>query len=76
LAGESCRDDIRFASDKASRRNVLVDFNARPSFGKYPLAISVDLTERDGSHSGSFEPEAESADAGKEVEDIHYSFFS
>jgi hypothetical protein len=40
--------------------------------GKSVLAISVDLTERDGSHSGSFEPEAESADTGKEVEDIHF----
>lgn len=34
-------------------------------------AIGVDFAERDGSHPGSFESEGESADAGKEVEDIH-----
>jgi hypothetical protein len=34
-------------------------------------AIGVDLAEGDGSHAGPFEAEAKSADAGKEVEDIH-----
>ena len=34
-------------------------------------AIGVDLAEGFRSHSGPLEPEAESADAGKEVEDIH-----
>jgi hypothetical protein len=34
-------------------------------------AIGIDLAEGDGSHSGSFEPEAEAANTGKEVEDIH-----
>ena len=31
----------------------------------------LDFAERDGSHPGSLESEGESADAGKEVEDIH-----
>jgi hypothetical protein len=39
--------------------------------GEHSLAEFVFLAERDGSHSGSFEPEAKSANAGKEVEDIH-----
>lgn len=34
-------------------------------------AIGLDLTEGDGSHSGSFKSEAESANAAEEVEDIH-----
>jgi hypothetical protein len=41
--------------------------------GDDAAGISADLTERDSSHSGSFEPEAESADTGKEVEDIHWN---
>jgi hypothetical protein len=31
----------------------------------------LDFTERDGSHSGSFEAKGKTADAGEEVEDIH-----
>jgi hypothetical protein len=34
-------------------------------------AIGIDLAEGDSSHSGSLEPEAESADPAKKVEDIH-----
>lgn len=32
-------------------------------FGEDFLTIGVDLTERDGSHSGSFESEAEAANS-------------
>jgi hypothetical protein len=35
------------------------------------LAIGIDFTEGDGSHSGSLKAERKAADAGKEVEDIH-----
>jgi hypothetical protein len=31
----------------------------------------VDFAERNGSHPGSFEPEAEAADPAEKVEDIH-----
>jgi hypothetical protein len=41
----------------------MIDWNARPVLGEHFPAERVDLTERDGSHSGSFEPEAEAANA-------------
>jgi hypothetical protein len=31
----------------------------------------LDLAERDGSHPGSLEPEAEAANSAEEIEDIH-----
>lgn len=40
-------------------------------FGEDALTEWLDFAERDGSHSGSFEPEAEAADSAEKVEDIH-----
>jgi len=34
----------------------------------------LDFTERDGSHPGSFKPEAKAANSAKEVKDIQCSF--
>ena len=34
----------------------------------------LDFTERDGSHSGSFEAKRETANSAKEVKDIQCSF--
>jgi len=42
-----------------------------PVPGEDTSAIGIDFAEGDGSHSGPLEPEAESSDAGKEVEHIH-----
>jgi hypothetical protein len=42
-----------------------------PVLSQDGLAIGINFAEGDGSHSGSFEAERKSADAGKEVEDIH-----
>lgn len=41
--------------------------------GEDGAAVGIDLAERDGSHPGPFEAEAEAADAGKKIEDIHFS---
>jgi hypothetical protein len=41
-------------------------------FGKDGSAELVSLAEGDGTHSGSLEPETESADSAEEVEDTHY----
>ena len=38
--------------------------------GEHSAAEGVDFAERDGSHSGPLEPEAEPADSREEVEDI------
>lgn len=53
--------------------NVGVAGNVRPSLSKDASGERFDLTERDGSHSGPLEPEAEPADPAEEVEDIHVS---
>ena len=76
LAGEPAADNINgksFCSD-CKGGNVIVYRYPRP-IETYPiLTILILFTESDGSHSGSFESETESADAGKEVEDIHLAF--
>jgi hypothetical protein len=41
--------------------------------GEDASAIGVDFAEGDGSHSGSFESEAEAADSAEKVEDIHWT---
>jgi hypothetical protein len=72
LAGEAAADDIDAigepfaleAPDVGKARDV------RPVLSQDGSAIGLDLAEGDGPHSGPFEPEAEAADAGKEVEHI------
>ena len=41
--------------------------------GEDAPAVGVDFAEGNGSHSGPFKSEAEAADAGKKVEDIHFT---
>jgi hypothetical protein len=48
-----------------------MDGDAGPSFCEHRALEWFDLTERDGSHSSSFEPKAEAANSAEEVEDIH-----
>jgi hypothetical protein len=69
LAGEASADKIDSAE---SAELVAVDssdvWKARdvwPVLGKDGAAVGLDFAERDGSHSGSFESEAESADAAE-----------
>jgi len=41
--------------------------------GEHASAERVDFAERNGSHSGSFEPETESTNSREEVEHIHFA---
>jgi hypothetical protein len=68
LAWEAAADDI--GGDAAEGPHIPVNGDIWPVLSEHPLAIGVDFAEGDGSHSGSFEPEAETADPAKEVEDI------
>jgi hypothetical protein len=70
LAGEAADNDIRLASDELSIADIDADGDARPVLGEDAAAECVDLAECDSSHPGSFESEAETADAAEEVEDI------
>ena len=68
LAGESAADGIGSNSicSEASggeSSDIVVTGNVWPVVGEDFPAIGVDLAERDGSHSGSFEPEAEAANS-------------
>ena len=44
-----------------------------PVLGEHGAAIGFNLAESDGAHAALFEAKAESADAGKEVENIQVS---
>jgi hypothetical protein len=79
LAGEAAGDEIDGNSIgskalRGERSDVIEDRNLGPVMGKDAPAEIVGLAERDGSHSGSFEPEAEAANSAEEVEDIHLFF--
>ncbi len=80
LTGEAADDDIGFAWSEFSGGDVIVAGDPWKVFGEDFSTERIDLAERDGSHSGSFEPEAETADSTKEVEDIgrhsHSAWFS
>jgi hypothetical protein len=52
--------------------NISVNRDIWPVLSQHSLAERLDLAEGDGSHSGSFESEREAANAGKEIEDIHF----
>jgi hypothetical protein len=74
LAGESSAYDVGTSSGEVLSGevpNVIVDGDTRPVLGEDAPTERIDFAERDGSHSGPFEAETKSADAGKEVEDIH-----
>jgi hypothetical protein len=51
--------------------DIVMTGDSRPPPGEYSPAECGDLAECDGSHSGPFEPEAESSDSAEEIEDIH-----
>jgi hypothetical protein len=71
LAGEATANNVGEASVEPECANVVVAGDIRPMLGEDSAAEGIDFAEGDGSHSGSFKPEAESADAGKEVKHPH-----
>jgi hypothetical protein len=79
LAGKASADGIEsnsICSEPIAGKlaHVIVDWNVRPVSLEGCLAVSIDFTERDGSHSGSFKPEAEAANSREEIEDIQVMF--
>jgi hypothetical protein len=77
LAGESAAygvdgNAIGSKSGCGKRSDIIVTRDGWPVLGEHPSAELVSFTERDGSHSGSFEPEGEAADSAEKVEDIHF----
>jgi hypothetical protein len=64
-------DSICGKSSGSESCNVVVDWDVRPVLSQDGAAVGLDFAEGDGSHSGSFEPEAESSDPGKEVKNAH-----
>jgi hypothetical protein len=70
LAGIATSNEV--APDCWNSSNVVMAWHARPVLGEHGTAEGIDLAEGDGSHAGSFESEAESADAAEEVKDTHY----
>jgi len=77
LAGVASADDINWANAVGSKpscreaSHVVVAGNVGPVLGEDGTTERLDLTERDGSHSGALESEREAADAAEKVEDIH-----
>lgn len=78
LAGESSANNLNASCvpvipEALARKlsDVSVTGDTRPVFCEHTLAIWVNFAERDGSHSRSFEPEGEAADAAEQIEDIH-----
>ena len=76
LAGEPAADNVD-GSDVISGKSVCCEVSdilelgdEGPVLSEHGAGVGVDFTEGDGSHPGSLEAEGESADAGKEVEDI------
>jgi hypothetical protein len=64
LAGEASANNVNCSNVGAFEfRNVVMDGDARPVLGEDFPAERIDLTEGNGSHSGSFEPETESANS-------------
>jgi hypothetical protein len=53
--------------------DVGVNWDMGPMLVQHGVAKGIDFTESDSSHSCLLESKAESADTGKEVEDIHGS---
>jgi hypothetical protein len=64
LAWEPAANNVNWSNVGASERgNVVMYGNARPTFREDAPSERIDLTERDGSHSGSFKPETKSANS-------------
>lgn len=79
LAGVTSADDIDGTDSVGSKSScgegshVVVTGDARPVLGEDGTTERLDFAERDGSHPGALEAEAESTDATEKVEDIHNS---
>lgn len=73
LTWESTADDVDSLVDVGSleRGDVFEDGHSGPVLCEDSPAERVDLAEGDSSHPGALEAEAEPADSGEEVEDIH-----
>ncbi len=54
--------------------DVAVDRDSGPVLFEDGLAVGLDFTEGNRSHSGSFKPKAKTTDSREEVEDIHSAF--
>jgi len=75
LAWEAAADDIRGNSIGSKPcggegSHVVVAGDAGKVLGEDVSTEGLDLAERDGSHSGPLEPEAETADPAEKIEDI------
>lgn len=64
------------ALDAGECADVVMDGDAWPVLSEDGPAVGVDLAEGDGTHSGSFKPEAETADPAEEVEDTDTRYLS
>lgn len=76
LARKSAADEVdpSVAANKlgcVQLRDVVVAIDTGPTLGEHLSAVGFDFAEGNGAHAGALKPEAESADAGEEVEDIH-----
>ena len=81
LAGESAaeRVDGNSIGSKAccgEGADVVVARDSWPVLSEDSLAEWIDFAEGSGSQAGSFEAECKSANACKEIEDIHFPFKS
>jgi hypothetical protein len=67
LAGKAATDELNGLSQSICRKvaDVRMDWDARPVVAKDLPALGVELAEGDGSHPGSLEAEAESANAAE-----------
>jgi hypothetical protein len=74
LARESSSDNVNWADVFGAQvTHILEAGHVRPMLPKHCSAVGVDFAEGDGTHSGSLEPEGETADSAEEIEDIHPS---
>jgi hypothetical protein len=75
LAGEPAADDVNAIeltqSSCIERTDILEARNLRPLLAENSPAVGLNFAERDRTHSGSLEPEAESADSAEDVKDVH-----
>lgn len=72
LAGEPAGDDVDSGKSVGVELSHVVESrDVGPVLGEYGSAEGIDFALGDDAHSGAFEPEVDSADSGKEREDIH-----
>jgi hypothetical protein len=76
LTGEAAADDIHGNSVcpetiGCEGSDISENRDSWPVLSQHSLAVGIDLAEGDGSHPGSFEPEAEAANSAEEIKHIH-----